>query len=210
MHVLDRLRESGVAVPAWLAQLPVAGKYLDLWWRANLSNPEVLTEWLRGVNIENLTTWTGTLGGALMRRLFLFAITLIALSLVLRDGTWLADRSVVTARRLLGSPGTRLIGKIAEATRATVNGTIAAAILRGAVLGIAYVRMGVPHSLLYSVLTIVLALAARRLGRACGGFSDLGFSRRHLVGACRTVCLWRGGAADLRQFHSASSYRRQR
>jgi predicted PurR-regulated permease PerM len=158
VHVLNRLRESGVVVPAWLAQLPIAGEYLDLWWRANLSNPEALKEWLRGVNIENLTTWTGTLGGALLHRLFLFAITLIALSLMLRDGIWLADRSVVTARRLLGNPGTRLIGKIADATRATVNGTIAAAIVKGAVVGIAYVMMGVPHPLLFSAMTIVLAM----------------------------------------------------
>jgi predicted PurR-regulated permease PerM len=158
VHVLNSLRESGVVVPAWLAQLPIAGEYLDLWWRANLSNPEALKEWLRGVNIENLTTWTGTLGGALLHRLFLFAITLIALSLMLRDGIWLADRSVVTARRLLGNPGTRLIGKIADATRATVNGTIAAAIVKGAVVGIAYVMMGVPHPLLFSAMTIVLAM----------------------------------------------------
>jgi len=158
VHVLNRLRESGVVVPAWLAQLPIAGEYLDLWWRANLSNPEALKEWLRGVNIENLTTWTGTLGGALLHRLFLFAITLIALSLMLRDGIWLADRSVVTARRMLGNPGTRLIGKIADATRATVNGTIAAAIVKGAVVGIAYVMMGVPHPLLFSAMTIVLAM----------------------------------------------------
>lgn len=158
VHVLNRLRESGVVVPAWLAQLPIAGEYLDLWWRANLSNPEALKEWLRGVNIENLTTWTGTLGGALLHRLFLFAITLIALSLMLRDGIWLADRAVVTARRLLGNPGTRLIGKIADATRATVNGTIAAAIVKGAVVGIAYVMMGVPHPLLFSAMTIVLAM----------------------------------------------------
>ena len=158
VHVLNRLRESGVVVPAWLAQLPIAGEYLDLWWRANLSNPEVLTEWLRGVNIENLTAWTGTLGGALLHRLFLFAITLITLCLMLRDGTWLADRSVVTARRLLGHPGTRLIGKIADATRGTVNGTIAAAILKGAVVSIAYLMMGVPHPLLFSMLTIALAM----------------------------------------------------
>jgi hypothetical protein len=58
VHVLNRLRESGVVVPAWFAQLPIAGEYLDLWWRANLSNPEALTEWLRGVNTENLTSWT--------------------------------------------------------------------------------------------------------------------------------------------------------
>jgi predicted PurR-regulated permease PerM len=158
LHVLNRLRESGVVVPTWFAQLPIAGKYLDLWWRANLSNPEALTELLRGVNIESLTNWTGTLGGALLHRLFHFAITLIALSLMLRDGTWLADRAVVTARRLLGNPGTRLIGKIADATRATVNGTIAAAIVKGGVVGIAYVVMGVPRPLLFSAMTSVLAM----------------------------------------------------
>jgi predicted PurR-regulated permease PerM len=158
MGALSRLRASGISVPAWVAQLPIAGEYLDLWWRANLSNSEILMEWFRGVNLENLTTWTGTLGGALLHRLFHFSITLIALSLMLRDGTLLADRAIITARRMLGDPGIRLIGRIADATRATVNGTIAAAIVKGAVIGIAYLVMGVPHPLLFSVLTMVLAM----------------------------------------------------
>jgi len=143
----------------WLAQLPIAGAYLDLWWRSNLGNPEVLVEWLRGVNIEDLTAWTSTLGGALFHRLFLFVITLIALFLVLRDGTWLADRTLATAERLLGNPGARLVSKVADATRAaTVNGTVAAAIVKGAVIGIAYVLAGVPHPLLFAVLTMALAM----------------------------------------------------
>jgi predicted PurR-regulated permease PerM len=99
VRALDQLQKSGAPVPAWLAQLPVAGAYLDLWWRSNLGNPDVLVEWLRGVNIEDLTAWTSTLGGALLRRLFLFAITLIALFLVLRDGAWLADRALATSER---------------------------------------------------------------------------------------------------------------
>jgi predicted PurR-regulated permease PerM len=158
LRALNRLRESGIAVPIWLAQLPVAGQYLDLWWRTNLSNPDVLVEWLRGVNIENLTAWTSTLGGALLHRLFLFVIALTALFLVLRDGTWLADRAMATADRLLGDPGARLLSKIADATRATVNGTVAASIVKGAIVGIAYVLMGVPHPLLFAVLTMVLAM----------------------------------------------------
>jgi predicted PurR-regulated permease PerM len=152
------VQKSGAPVPAWLAQLPIAGAYLDLWWRSNLGNPEVLVEWLRGVNIENLTAWSSTLGGALLHRLFLFAITLIALFLVLRDGTWLADRTLATAERLLGNPGARLVSKVADATRATVNGTVAAAIVKGAVIGIAYVLTGVPHPLLFAVLTMALAM----------------------------------------------------
>jgi predicted PurR-regulated permease PerM len=155
---LSQLQESGIPVPVWLAQLPVAGAYLDPWWRSNLSNPEVLVEWLRGVNIENLTTWTSTLGGAVLHRLFLFLITLIALFLVLRDGAWLADHALATAGRLLGNPGERLVGNIADAVRATVNGTVAAAIVKGAVIGVAYSLTGVPHPLLFAALTMVLAM----------------------------------------------------
>ncbi|WP_094193615.1 AI-2E family transporter [Bradyrhizobium viridifuturi] len=158
IRALNRLRESGIAVPGWLAQLPIAGQYLDRWWRTNLSNPDVLVGWLHGVNIENITSWTGALGGALVHRLLLFTITLIALFLVLRDGVWLADRVLTTAGGLLGDPGTRLISRIADAIRATVNGTMAAAILKGAAIGIAYVAMGVPHPLLFAVLTTALAM----------------------------------------------------
>jgi predicted PurR-regulated permease PerM len=139
-------------------QLPVAGAYLDSWWRSNLSNPEVLVEWLRGVNIENLTAWTSTLGGALLHRLLLFLMTLIALFLLLRDGAWLADHALATAGRLLGNPGERLVSKIADATRATVNGTVVAAIVKGAVIGVAYFLTGVPHPLLFAVLTMALAM----------------------------------------------------
>src|SRR5258706_8907999 len=158
VRAFNQLRESGIPVPVWLAQLPLAGAYLDLWWRTNLSNPEVLVEWLRGVNVENITAWTSTLGGALLHRLFLFLITLIALFPLLRDGTWLADRALATADRLLGNPGERLVSKIADATRATVNGTVATAIVKGAVIGIAYFLTGVPHPLLFVVLTMALAM----------------------------------------------------
>jgi predicted PurR-regulated permease PerM len=155
---LNQLQQSGIPVPAWLARLPIAGEYLDLWWRTNLGNPEVLVDWLRGVNTENITAWTSTLGGALLHRLVLFVFTLIALFLVLRDGAWLADRALATAGHLLGHPGQRLARKIADAIRATVSGTMAAAIVKGAVIGVAYVLTGVPHPLLFTVLTMALAM----------------------------------------------------
>jgi hypothetical protein len=41
------------------------------------------------------------------------------------------------AERLLENPGARLVSRVADATRATVNGTVAAAIVEGAVIGIA-------------------------------------------------------------------------
>src|ERR1700730_16961983 len=155
---LNRLQESGITVPVWLVRLPIAGEDLDVWWRANLSNPDVLEEWLRGVDNARINAWTSTLGGALLHRLFLFLITLIALFLVLRDGLWLADHALAIAGRTLGSPGERLVRKIADAIRATVNGTVAASIVKGAAIGIAYVLTGVPHPLLFAVLTMTLAM----------------------------------------------------
>jgi predicted PurR-regulated permease PerM len=155
---LDQLQHSGIPVPTWLAGLPITGEYLDDWWRSHLSNPEVLVEWLSGMDPQSITAWTSTLGGALLHRLFLFLVTLIALFLVFRDGTWLADRALATAGRVLGNPGERLVVKIANAVRATVNGTLAASILKGAIIGTAYGLTGVPHAFLFALLTMMLAM----------------------------------------------------
>ena len=105
---VTQLRAEGLPVPGWVAQLPIAGEYLDRWWQTNLSNPKAMVEWLRGINIESITAWTSALGGALLHRLFLFLVTMIALFLVLRDGAWLAGRVLATTDLLLGGPGERL------------------------------------------------------------------------------------------------------
>jgi predicted PurR-regulated permease PerM len=155
---LNELRQGGIPVPAWLSQLPIAGEYLDRWWQANLSNPKVMVEWLRGVNIESITAWTSALGGALLHRLFLFLVTLIALFLVFRDGAWLANRVLTTVDLLLGDPGERLARKIADAVRGIVNGTVAVAVAEGAIIGIAYLLAGLSQPLLFGVLTIAFAM----------------------------------------------------
>jgi hypothetical protein len=33
---VSQLRRDGIPVPVWVAQLPIAGEYLDHWWQANL------------------------------------------------------------------------------------------------------------------------------------------------------------------------------
>jgi predicted PurR-regulated permease PerM len=117
-----------------------------------------MVEWLRGVNIESITAWTGALGGALLHRFFLFLMMLIALFPVLRDGPWLAERTLALADLLLGGPGERLASKIADAIRSTVNGTAAVAVVEGIVIGVGYAFAGVPHPVLFTVLTVALAM----------------------------------------------------
>jgi len=156
---LSQMRKSGISVPGLACAAAESPASTLISGGGPISaNPEVLVEWLRGVNIENITAWNRHPRGALLHRLFLFFITLTALFLLLRDGRWLADRALATADRLLGNPGERLVSKIADATRATVNGTVATAIVKGAVIGMAYFLTGVPHPLLFVVLTMALAM----------------------------------------------------
>lgn len=71
---------------------------------------------------------------------------------------WLADRVLDTVDRLLGDPNERLASKIADAIRGTVNGTVAVALAEAAIIGIGFVLAGVPHPLLFAVLTMAFAM----------------------------------------------------
>jgi predicted PurR-regulated permease PerM len=156
--VLRDLQGSGLPVPSWLGQLPMAGEYLDAWWRNNLGNPQNLREWLGHVNIESITAWAGALSGVVLQGLFHFAIMLLALFFFLRHGVKLADLLLIAAERLFGDPGMRLTLTVAASVRATVYGTAVAAVGKGIFIGIAYVICGVPHSLLFAALTVALAM----------------------------------------------------
>jgi predicted PurR-regulated permease PerM len=155
---LAQLRDKGIPEPGWVAQLPIAGGYAAQWWRTNLSDPAGAGELLRGVNMDTASAWTRALGGQLLHRLFLFFVALIALFVLLRNGAWLGARVAETADRLLGDPGERLAGKMADAVRGTVNGTVVVAIAEGTLIGIAYVIAGVPNPLLFAVLTMAFAM----------------------------------------------------
>jgi predicted PurR-regulated permease PerM len=98
---LRELRESGLPVPSWLAQLPMA-EYLDTWWRNNLGNPQNVREWLGHVNIESITEWGRALSGAVLQGLFHFTIMLLALFFFFRHGMKLAALLLIAAERLFG------------------------------------------------------------------------------------------------------------
>jgi predicted PurR-regulated permease PerM len=155
---IPELQKSGVAVPPWASQLPLAGDVLVSWWQENLSNPQAAAQWVRGINLESLTGWTRALGGELLHRLLLFFLTLLALFFLYRDGAWLAERALATADRFLGDPGERLATKIVDAVRGTVNGTVVVAVIEGIILGIAYWVAGSPDALLFALLTMAFAM----------------------------------------------------
>lgn len=151
-------RESGIAVPDWIARLPVAADAIQQWWRENLADPKMAAGWFQNLNAEKVADSARMLGGQVLHRAFMFLVCLIALFVLLRNGTWIAHRVLDTADRIFGDPGERLASKMVEAVRGTVNGTIVVAVIEGLLIGTAYVLAGVPNSILFTVLTIAFAM----------------------------------------------------
>ena len=155
---VTQLRESGVPVPGWLVQMPLAGDYVAQWWSTNLADPKGASALLGNINQDTAAQWTRAFGGQLLHRLLHFFIALVALFFLLRDGPWIAGRVLDTADRLLGDPGERLASKMVEAVRGTVMGTVVVAVVEGLLIGVAYVIAGVPNALLFTILTISFAM----------------------------------------------------
>src|SRR5262245_35166121 len=69
-------QESGISVPGWVAQLPLAADTLETWWRARLADPKAAAAWLQRFDVEGAAGWAKALGGELLTRsiMFLFAL----------------------------------------------------------------------------------------------------------------------------------------
>ena len=151
-------RENGIEVPEWIARLPVAADAIQQWWRENLTDPKMAAGWFQSFNAETAVETARTFGGQLLHRAFMFLVSLVTLFVLLRNGSWIANRVLDTADRIFGDPGERLAGKMAGAIRGTVNGTIVVAVVEGLLIGIAYVLVGVPNSIMFMILTIAFAM----------------------------------------------------
>jgi predicted PurR-regulated permease PerM len=155
---INQLRDDGIPVPGWMSHLPLAGEQIAAWWKSNLSEPKAVQQWFAGINADSVSQWLGAFGGQLLHRIGMFVFALIALFFLYRDGAWIGSRALETADRLLGDPGERLAGKMADAVRGIVNGTVVVAVAEGALIGIGYVLAGVPNAFLFIVLTIAFAM----------------------------------------------------
>jgi predicted PurR-regulated permease PerM len=151
-------RDSGVPVPGWVAQLPIAAEAAQQLWAQNLADPKAAESLFKSFNVDRALEWTGALGGQLLHRAVMFLVCLIALFAFLRHGAWIAVRLLDTADRILGDPGERLASKMVDAVRGTLNGTVLVAVAEGLLIGAGYVLAGVPSAALLTLLTIAFAM----------------------------------------------------
>jgi predicted PurR-regulated permease PerM len=155
---IKQSQQSGIQVPEWIARLPIAADAAQGWWRDNLADPRAAAAWLQSINADKAGELVKTFGGQLLHRAFMFFVALIALFVLLRNGHGVARRLFETADTLFGDPGEGLAGKMVDAVRGTVNGTIVVAVTEGLLIGVAYVLAGVPNPLLFTILTMAFAM----------------------------------------------------
>ena len=150
-------QKKGIPPPDWLQQLPLGSRVVG-WWQAHLATPGGASQMLATINTGSVAHWTQIVAAQVASGTWFFAVTLLALFLILYDGERLAANVFRLARRFYGDFGERFVDQMAGAVRAAVNGTVLVAIGEGTLIGIGYAVVGVPRALLFTIATIAFAM----------------------------------------------------
>jgi len=150
------LRETGIATPDWIGQLPWVGSFAADWWRTHLADAEGAKDLLGRAESVGIVHWT-QLGSQLAGRLVILMFTLLTLFFIYGSGPRLIEQSRRVGELLFG-PAAKKIGLDAiNAVRGTVNGLVLVGLAEGVIMGVAYVIAGVNHPVLFGFATAVLA-----------------------------------------------------
>ena len=154
---INEARGHGVPAPDAIAQLPWIGSYASDWWQTNLATPEAASEFFGGVSPRGLLGLTRNLGPEVFHRALLFAITLLTLFFLFRDGEALCDQAIPMAEKAFGPKSRPIASHVIDAIHGTVDGLVLVGFAEGLVIGVSYVLTGVPHSIAFAIVTSIVA-----------------------------------------------------
>lgn len=157
-HWIDRVQDTGIAPPAWLAGLPIAGPRAAAWWQQNLADPRAAASLLHGIAPLHYLSASGQFGAAILHRATLLGFTLLTLFFLFRDGSRLIGQLRTAGHRAFGPRGERLGRQVVASIHGTVDGLVLVGLGEGFVLGLAYVATGVPHPTLLGTMTAAGAM----------------------------------------------------
>jgi len=155
---VQRAQATGLPPPSWLAHLPVVGDRLTDWWQSHVGSSDAAKSFLASINAGSALGWARVIAAEVARESGLFLITLLALASFLVRGSDIAVQARLVSNQMFGNFGEDFLAHLIEAVRRTVAGTLLVSVLEGAMIGAGYAVTGVPQPLLFTVITIVLAL----------------------------------------------------
>jgi predicted PurR-regulated permease PerM len=177
MRYLAEARDNGLPPPNWLPDVPGIGLAASDWWRVNLADPAGAARLLGRISPHLGDETARQIGAEILHRVTLFAVMLLVLVFLFRDGEELTRRLQVLSDRLLGSRGETIARHMVAAVRGTVNGLVFVGLGEGVLLGFAYLLAGLPHPVSAGVATGVLAIIP------FGAFFAFGIAALYLAAA---------------------------
>ena len=151
-------RHNGLAVPQWIAELPIVGPSIADWWHANLSDPLMAEALFGRLTPKMVADSAREYGGEVIRRLVIFLFTLLTLFFLFREGSGLAGQLRALSDRVVGERGEAIGRHMIDAVHGTVNGLVLVGLAEGVVLGVVYVVVGLPYPASIGAVTGVLAV----------------------------------------------------
>ena len=158
LRYLHEVRDSGLPMPPWLPRLPGIGYQIAGWWRANLSDPQMIHELFGRIFTRIPPESASRLGGEVVHRLIIFGFTLLTLFFLFRDGATLSRQLLGLSHRMLGPSGEQVARHMIAAVHGTVTGLVLVGLAEGVLIGFAYVLVGLPHAVPIAALTGVFAV----------------------------------------------------
>jgi predicted PurR-regulated permease PerM len=153
---------NGLAAPAWIARIPMAGPGIFDWWSSTLGQPHGVAHLLQDGSAGRLHSASEVLrnfGAHLLHRLIDVGFAFMALFFFYKDGPALVRQMDAIGSHCVGRARWALYAtKVPTAIRATVNGLVLVGLAEGVLLGIVYQFAGVPSAVLWAGATGVLAI----------------------------------------------------
>ncbi len=155
--VLGRLQHGSLAVPAFIASIPLVGPEWDQSLRHTLAHPEALKAAL-STSLGSGMQLAGSVIGGIGRNAAKLGITLFAAFFLYRDGAALAAQLRGALVGILGSRAEDYLHAAGATTRAVVYGIALTAVAQGALAGLGYWAAGLQGPLFLALLTTLVAL----------------------------------------------------
>jgi predicted PurR-regulated permease PerM len=150
--------QTGLAVPAWLEDLPLVGTWLAERWQALFGTPGGLSVWLQRADASAVLGWAETLGQFMAHHLLVISFTLLVLFFLYRRGDALPRNLSRLVHDRLGPRAQPYVELAIVALRATVNGMVILGLFDGILTGISYALAGVERAEAWGAVTGVLSL----------------------------------------------------
>jgi predicted PurR-regulated permease PerM len=148
---------TGIAVPGWLASMPVGGAWLAAHWKSQLAHPGALQTLTQRTDPAALFGWAQSLGQFTVRQALIVGFAVLLLCFLYHEGDSLARQMTRMLRQAVGDQAQRYIEVATRAVRASVGSMLVVGLFDAVAIGLAYTLAGAPRALVWAAITGSLA-----------------------------------------------------